>query len=327
MRFFNFLKIYLHPQSLLRFRSLNVIVAICIFVIFSFLLGTPIGHNMVRRNEKIYQDYNYQIFSQFPDNEAMGTVIRNLRNQECELVEGNELKCAQMEPVALYQQQIEFVVEGITKRVTFVIDMFDIRDVYLEVGDIKINYDPKLKFTLTEDDFQVEENVENYLIVFWSDALYFQAHPYGTDALKIDHNGKILKTATVKIFYQNNIPDFTLKSDIADNGPEFGAYLLEQIVQGHASTLKLKSYTLAFLVGVFYTLITVLVLWIFFRKNGKLKNVSEYYNLAAITSIPVFLIFFILLWFLPFLIDIFIFAFAAVYLLVIYRINTTEDLV
>ncbi|NLD25950.1 MAG: hypothetical protein GX661_01170 [Acholeplasmataceae bacterium] len=257
----------------------------------------------------------------------MNEVIRNLRNKECELDEGIELKCGGLEPIDLYEQEVEFVVDGITKRITFVIDMFDIKNVYLEVGDSKINYDPKSKFVVSEDKYQPEENIENYLIIFWSDALYFQAHPYGTDALKIKHQGEKLKTETVKIFYQSNIPEFELNQNIPDKGPDFGAYLLEQIIQGRQNILKLKSYTMAFLVGVFYTLITVLVLWIFFRKNGKLKSVTEYYNIAAITSIPVFIVFFILLWFLPFLIDIFIFVFAVVYLMAIYRINTTEDLV
>lgn len=323
----NILKKYLNPQFLLRFKSMNIIISICIFVIFSFLLGIPIGVNSVSSTEEIFQEeYNYDVLRDIPDTPEIQAQIRDLLNQECQLEDGIELKCENLEEVDLYQKTIEYTKDGITKRITFVFDIFDFQNVYLEVE--KINYNPKEEFVVSEDGpFKNEENVENYLVIFWSDALYFQAHPFGTDALNIVHNGQKLKTETIKIFYQNNIPNFKVDSKLVDNGPAFGIYILDCIIQGYANTLKLKSYTAVFLVGVFFTLITVLVLWIFFRKSGKLDTVAEYYNLAAIVSIPVFILFFILLWFVPSLINVFIFTFALLYLLVIYLLNSREELV
>lgn len=322
------LKKYFNPKYFLKFKSMNIIISICIFVIFSFLLGMPIGQNKINSVRDIYEKYNYDVLEEIPDTEEISEKLSELISLECRVGDGIELTCGKVEEkYALYETQIEFEKNGITKRITLVVDLFDIPDVYLERPDAKINYNPKEKFVLSETGpYQVEENVENYLIIFWSDALYFQAHPFGTDALKIEHNGNLLRTDTMKIFYQNNIPEFDI-FDINPNGPEFGKYLLEQFITGNANTLKLRSYTLAFLVGVFFTLIIVLLIWVFFRKRDVLKTVKEYYNIAAIVSIPLFIVFFFILWFVPQAISVFIFFFSLLYLLVIYSLNTSEELV
>ncbi|MGI6767725.1 MAG: hypothetical protein ACOX43_01305 [Bacilli bacterium] len=322
------LKKYFNPKYFLKFKSMNIIISICIFVIFSFLLGMPIGQKKVNSVREIYEKYNYDVLEEIPDTEEINEKLSEFLAMECRVSDGIEFTCGKIEEkYALYETQIEFEVKGITKRITLVVDLFDIPDVYLEKPDAKINYNPKEKFVLSETGpYQVEENVENYLIVFWSDALYFQAHPFGTDVLNIEHQNNVLRTETMKIFYQNNIPEFDL-SKISPKGPEFGNYLLEQFITGNANTLKLRSYTLSFLVGVFFTLIIVLVIWVFFRKRGILKTVKEYYNIAAIVSMPLFILFFFILWFLPQAISIFIFCFSLLYLLVIYSLNTSEELV
>ncbi|MDD4000851.1 MAG: hypothetical protein PHX62_08200 [Bacilli bacterium] len=320
-----YLKRFISPKFFLKFKSMNVIVSVCIFVILSFLLGMPIGQNKVSNSSKIYDNYNYDVLKEIPDDIIVNQVLEKLIDLECRVGDGIEFKCGKLEAVDLHQEQIEFESSGITKRVTFVFDLFDIPSVYLE--EIKINYNPKEEFVLTNDGpYQVKENWEDYLIIFWSDALYFQAHPYGTNAANITHQGNLLRTETLKIFYQNNIPDFRL-DDLEASGPSFGDYLLTQYDAGNANTLKLRAYTLAFLVGVIFPLIIVLVIWVFFRKSGKLKKVSEYYNIAAMVSIPIFIIFFILLWFVPKMINIFIFIYSFFYLLVIYSLNTREELV
>lgn len=319
---------YFSPGHFIKFKSMNLIVAICVFVIFSFLLGMPIGQKKINSVRDIYEKYNYNVLKEIPDREDVNAVVSDLIGLECRVEDGVELVCANLETeagYALLERKIEFQVGEITKRVTFVIDLFPIHDVYLEFPGAKINYDPKEKFTVSRDEFRHEQNVENYLVVFWSDALYFQAHPFGTNKLNVRHGGNLLRIDTMKIFYKNNIPDFELSGEA--NGSDFGKFLLEQFIIGNANTLKLRAYTLAFLVGVFFTLIIVLVIWIFFRRTGKLKTVKEYYNIAAVTSIPVFIVFFILLWFLPQAINVFIFIFALAYLLVIYSINTSKELV
>ncbi len=316
----------LNPRYFLKFKSMNVIISVCIFVIFSFLLGMPIGQNKINSAKEIYEKYNYDVLEEIPDEETINQVLLELINLECRVEDGIELKCGKLDDVDLYEQKVEFETKGIKKRITFVIDLFDIPKVYLEVDDIKIKYDPKEKFVISEDAYQVEDNVENYLVIFWSDALYFQAHPFGTNALNVDRNGNSLRTEAMKIFYQNNIPDFRL-DNLEASGPAFGNYLLEQFISGNNNTLKLRAYTLSFLVGVFFTLIIVLIVWVFFRKSGKLKTVNEYYNIASVISIPLFIIFFMILWFFPKAINIFIFCFSLIYLLVIYSLNTSEELV
>jgi len=326
MKFIQLLKTFVLPHQMIKYKSINLIISICIFVIFSFILGLPVGQNKINSENDILNNYNYDVLHQIPNTTNINNVVTELNNRECSVIDGKELVCENLNEIDVYINTIEFEVDGITKKITFVIDLFDIESVYLE--DAKINFDPKERFTTSNSDYAIKEDVENYLVIFSSDSLYYQAHPYGTNKEVVDHNGKILKTESLKIFYQNNIPDFKLDiENSSTEGYKIGDYLLDQLIIGNINTIKLKSFVLSFLVGVCFTLITILILWVFFRRNGKIKNLSEYYNIGAIASVPISLAFFILLWFIPFLIYFYIFVFSLFYLITIYVINTTEDLV
>lgn len=324
MKKLNLIKSFIHPEKMLRYRSMNVIISICIFVISSFLLGIPVGLNKIAVEKDLKDNYNFQVLSEIPNSNEINNVIFELVSKECHVIEGRELVCDSTNE-ELYLNMISFTTkEGITKRIYFVIDLFDIQTVY--VGDVDINFEPKDVFTL--EHYPHEENTEDYLVRFSSDSLYFQAHPYGTNSLNINHNGRLLRTDVLQIYYQNVLPEFEISLETTNNnGPKLGEYLLEQLSIGYQNTLRLKAYTLVFLVGVCFTLITIIILWFFFRKSGKLRYFTEFYNIAAVTSLPVSLLYFILLWFIPGLINSYIFVFSGFYLLVLYIINTKEELV
>ncbi|MGD9887345.1 MAG: hypothetical protein AB7T03_05255, partial [Bacilli bacterium] len=195
-----------------------------------------------------------------------------------------------------------------------------------EVEGVKVYYDPDERFNIEKIPYV--ENHENYLIILYSDALYFQAHPDGIEDLNITHNNQLLFSSTKKVFYQNNIGEFSFDiDDPLNNGYKLGNYLLDQIIIGNKNTIKLRFFTYSFIIGVCFTTVTILILWVFFHREGKFKNFTEYYNLGAIASIPVTVLFFILLWFIPKLLDIYILVFSLYYLIVISIINNEEELV
>ena len=312
-----FLYSILNPKNLIRFKDINIIISISIFVILSFALGAPVGKNKVLSAENVRENYNYQVLKEIPNTSVVNNVINELIVKECSLDDRNILECSNFS-YELYQNTISFVNDdGITKNLHLVIDVFDIRTVY--VGQVDPNYEAKERFTT--EFYPHVEGEENYLIRFASDSLYFQAHPFGSEVL-----GQKYKPEITQVYYQTVLPEFSLSSEnlTAEN---FGDYLLDQLVIGNENKVKLKAYTLTFLVGVLFTLITIIILWIFFRRNGLIKRFTEYYNIAAITSIPIAVIFFILLWFIPTLINIYIFIFSLIYILVLYKINTSEEIV
>jgi hypothetical protein len=326
MKFPNLIKSFTVPHWMIKYKSMSIIISICIFVISSFLFTLPPSQNDKINEQDILNNYNYDVLAQLPNIPLINNVIKDLVDKECSVSGGKELKCTLMDEIDNYETDFSFVHEGITKNVHFVIDLFDIEQVYLEVEGVKVYYDADEKFTIEKYPYQTNE--ENYLIILYSDALYFQAHPDGIEDLNLTHNGIKITSDTKKIFYQNNIGDFAFSIDNPEsNGYLLGEYILEQLIIGNKNTIKLQFFTYSFIIGVCFTAITVLILWVFFYREGKFKRFQEYYNIAAIASIPVTLIFFILLWFLPKLLDIYIFAFSLYYLIVLSVINSDEALV
>lgn len=312
---------YLDPKRLIRFKDMNIIISICIFVIASFILGGPVGRNKIAAEDRILENYNYQVLKEIPDSNDAINIINKIITKECKVNDRKILECSSFN--GEFYDILSFETEyGIKKNIHFVIDIFDISTVY--IGKVDPNYEPRERFIL--DEIGYAENTEDYLIRFASDSLYFQAHPFGINSLGKKHGNITLKTEVNQVYYQSVLPDFAIDSE--NLTPEdFGSYLLDQLIIGNQNKIKLKAYTLTFLIGVLFTLITIIILWIFFRKNGLIKKFNEYYNIAAVTSIPISIIFFIFLWFFPNLINIYIFVFSLIYVLVLYKINTSEEII
>jgi len=326
MKIWGLLKSFVVPVHMIKYKSMSLAIAISIFVISSFLLGLPVSRNRIINETDIRENYNYDVLKQIPDTPSINNKITALIAYKLAVVDGRELKSEIIGDVGIRMEKIEFEADNVRKVLYIVVDLFDIEAVYTDKEEV--NFNPVTEFTVEEGKYPPAENTERYLLMLSSDALYFQAHPWGTNELEISHHGRTLKTVSKKVFYQNNIPDFAFHIDNSEEeGYKIGEYVLEQLIIGNVNTIKLKSFSMAFLIGVFFTLITVLILWIFFRRSGHMKRFVEYYNIAAICSLPATIVFFILLWFFPQLINIYIYIFSLFYLLNLAAINNTEHLV
>jgi len=69
----------------------------------------------------------------------------------------------------------------------------------------------------------------------------------------------------------------------------------------------------------------IFLFWLIFRKNGKLTTFKEYFNLAAISSILVTVLVFIIGWFWSQVFGYYLFAFMGFYLFVLYKINSAPN--
>ena len=131
---------YFSPGHFIKFKSMNLIVAICVFVIFSFLLGMPIGQKKINSVRDIYEKYNYNVLKEIPDREDVNAVVSDLIGLECRVEDGVELVCANLETEAATRSLNGKSNSRLAKsRKSHLCNRsFPIHDVYLEFPGAKI---------------------------------------------------------------------------------------------------------------------------------------------------------------------------------------------
>ena len=110
-------------------------------------------------------------------------------------------------------------------------------------------------------------------------------------------------------------------TSIDDFGQQFASNVIDLYIQYSTIQQTLQ----AILIVIFYPALVVVILWLFFRKNGNLKTFKEYYNIAAISSVIPTLITFAVLWFVPTLVTMYGLTFSIFYIFILYRINLTAE--
>ncbi|HOH18218.1 MAG TPA: hypothetical protein PK087_02715, partial [Bacilli bacterium] len=78
------------------------------------------------------------------------------------------------------------------------------------------------------------------------------------------------------------------------------------------------------LICVLFPFLMILIFWLFFRRNGRLTQFREYFNIAALSSVVPFLITFAVSCFFQPILNAYIFIFSIYYLFILYRINNIQ---
>ena len=109
---------------------------------------------------------------------------------------------------------------------------------------------------------------------------------------------------------------------------DFSTFLYNYIVDGYSS-LAISNFSIISIIYVVgFTLIVSLLLSFLFRKTGRMKKFKEYYNIASLANIVPLVITFIVMWFNPaWFGTVYLCAFAVYYLIVLYRINNSSEIV
>jgi hypothetical protein len=94
------------------------------------------------------------------------------------------------------------------------------------------------------------------------------------------------------------------------------------MVEAYASSSIINLFLIAFL----FPLLFITIYWLVFKRTGKLRYFKEYYNIAAIASLVPLLIVFVIAWFLPVVINWYMFAFGLYYLYILYRVNNAREI-
>lgn len=306
----NKFKEYLNLKSVIRFRALNVFISISFFILTSFLFGLPLG-NKAQRDVNFKENYNFKFLENLNQDYPE---IDDFLSLELKLDKSFVLKSAVSNEVR-YFKELTINQNNSIKNILFVVDLKDKPS--FDILESDIFYDPKVEFNYENSNYIAGQ--ENYLLLFSNEKLYFQAHKFGIELYNTD-----LELEIIEIHYKSMMKDFDLSNLLPD---DFGTYILNKVEEGYKTKLKIDAYTLAFIIVILFTFITITLLWLFLRNTSILTEFNEFYNIAAIVNIPIAILFFILLWFYPSLIKIYIFVFSIVLIFTLAKINETKEII
>jgi maltodextrin utilization protein YvdJ len=181
----------------------------------------------------------------------------------------------------------------------------------LEEGFKKLTYFDYYNIPITTD-------VDDYLIIYNKSYMDYQTRIYDDEGKSLD----LPSTRLSVMYYDGFTFDIKEYPTVSDLG--------QKVADTRVDVEKIRAeqqYVIgAFVVVFLYSIIIVIIFWLFFKRRGAFTKFKEYYNIAAISSIAPTLISFVLLWFIPDAITLYGVAFSIFYVFVLYRINKIAGL-
>lgn len=317
MKVLEFLKSFVFPTKMVRFRNMSALISLLIFVLSTYLLSLPLGKALADGVRAEKKAYNFQAVHEAAEylDEAGKEILDEIINLECAIGEDGLLACVNLE-TNFKEYEIVYEKDGIKKHIHVFFDFYD------QEKEEEPAIDLEKEFSIENEKYEYVENEEHYFIVFTKNYLYFQAHQLEMGDkekdMEITHNEERLVLFRDGLDYANFMPGFSLK---LEDGDEFGDYVIDMYLGGLSEYYRSMSFIQTFLVSIVFPLLMVLLFWLFFRKTGRLQRFKEYFNTAAIASIIPLLLTFGLAWIFPIILNYYIFIFSLFYLFALFRIN------
>lgn len=317
MKVLEFLKSFVFPTKMVRFRNMSALISLLIFVLSTYLLSLPLGKALADGVRAEKKAYNFQAVHEAAEylDEAGKEILDEIINLECAIGEDGLLACVNLE-TNFKEYEIVYEKDGIKKHIHVFFDFYD------QEKEEEPAIDLEKEFSIENEKYEYVENEEHYFIVFTKNYLYFQAHQLEMGDkekdMEITHNEERLVLFKGGLDYANFMPGFSLK---LEDGDEFGDYVIDMYLGGLSEYYRSMSFIQTFLVSIVFPLLMVLLFWLFFRKTGRLQRFKEYFNTAAIASIIPLLLTFGLAWIFPIILNYYIFIFSLFYLFALFRIN------
>lgn len=322
MNFIEFFKSLFVARKMTKYRYMSVLISLIIFVLSVNLISFPMNRAIENEFPNLMKEYNLlalqEIKDSFESNPENEEVLNDISSYGCAVSRENfQLVCENLEEGTLIEKEIVFEKEGITKKINFIIDYNKEEELHYKLDDIPF----KIK------DYPYVDNEEIYFIILYPQGLYYQAHQSGIFDKKITHNDNQLRESYRLYRFSYQMQDLNLNyGDKIELIRMTGDYLTEHIVASEVKGISDSSFMGLFLVLLILPLIFVFIFWLFFKKTGKITRFKEYFNIAAITSIGPVLLTFIIMWFLPKVIDYYMYLFSLIYLFNLYKINSGPEI-
>lgn len=362
-----FLKSFIIPSKMKRFRYMTVLIAIAIFVSTVYILMVPYRVTTNNKHEDFIQNDVWRVLG-FYEMESDAFDFQTMKANQYKIVD-NQLTTSRADNGMWDYFLITYEKGGVTKNIHLVFDPFDDlariitleKEYYQEKFDFeeemtneeqrKMTYVVILTFFAMQHDDTIDrdQQLDTYqamtieaLDAIWVDTTLFDffgvtASP-GVEDYLIHFNKSYLEMQ-IPIYDENNqrLADRETKAQIVyssgiefditemQSEKEFGETIAYSIIGIFITSLQ-GQYTISIFIYVLvYPMLIVLILWLFFRRNGNLKRFKEYYNIAAITSVVPTILIFGVSWIIPDSISFYGLLLSVFYIFVLYRINSTPD--
>jgi len=315
----DFLVSLVKPLKMARFRSMSVLISIIIFLLSVQIVYFPYKSFIRRQASTIVEDYLLIPLKELPDTQEVNDLATRLKGYGCTINKDKKLVCENLEDGALIEETIEFSHGDYTKRLHFYLDYYVEEEPQL---DLEKGFD--------NEDYPYTENEEDYFLVITPDYIYYQPFTMLSESEQEDpvkHGDVALVGFQMRVPY-NYFKEFVLSVDEPEvYGYQIGDYLADKIVTGIIE-LQISSSLLNLIITfVLMPLLFIFMFWLVFKRSGRLKYFKEYYNIAAVASLVPLLITFIFAWFMPAIVNWYIFIFSIYYIFVLYRINNAPEII
>ncbi len=179
----------------------------------------------------------------------------------------------------------------------------------------KLDNSENIHFKTTKDDNHI-------FMILGTDSLYYSYY----NVVKVD--GEYVDNSANQIarnywtmdysFDANEMINYNAKTSL-DN-------FARLVAKGFAASLSIVSQFSVFLYVFLFPMIIVLMVFVLFRKSGRLQSLKEYFNIAAISTVIPVIITFAVSWIYPDAYSFYVFVFATYYLLMVLKINTNKQM-
>ena len=298
MKFLNYLTTLVVPSKMGARRNINVVISFILLILCSYILAVPYMVTFEKMAYEVYCDYesyNFRIFDDKYSKEIAFTEEEiNKMSTIYELTTVNELK------------NIEFGVKG--GQVIIPNDVKDLKEIEYNGKQ----YVLKREVYYFDADGTKKDKVDTYYIHIVFDI--FENSKDATYAYRDDFDKKLDFTNENHFLIAFYIDGFIYRNEfmIDNNRQSYGlsyndvelnfkdmnefSYLTKSLTNMLIPETK-TAYTFnSFLYCVLAPMIMAFIAYVLFKKDTVLTRYKHYYNIAALSSIPVIILFFILEW-------------------------------
>ena len=293
----DFLKGFIIPSKMRRFRNMSGLIALGIFFVLMYIAVIPIRVRYSRPDYVISKN-GYESKAFYEANTDYD--YSQIKSKNYIIDTTNLVLTAGVKTTSTYVINATAGEKNVTFNVVFDLE----KETYDQNEDLF-------------DTYGIDKNDDNYLLLFSLNYYELQNITTVTVDEADTKKGTIVSAATYK-----GCPI------------DFGAYNnAEEFLDGIANALAslygevyTSSFTFTSMLMLFILpLLLIIVMWLILRKNGSMKKFKEYYNIAAICSVVPSLVAFGIAWFWPQIINFYTTVFVVYYLFCVWRINGMPD--
>lgn len=279
MKFLEVLQSLIVPNHMYKRRKMNMLISVLIMIAGLYLLALPISHHFSNnRYEVIEQTFDFDVFHYVDDEDLAIEPITDEEKAKYNMVTLDDIKALKAN-ISVYgfvnDELIETGKEYVLKSVMPVLDEegsivdYSIYYVHLVFENGEENkYDIAEKF----DKLPKENGVFNhFLLVFYKDGFTYRSNYEISNKM---NPSNILYDSKISV----NLPSI-------EKGIDISYPLIDMMVPMYKYQYQLRS---ALYVVLFPTIMALLFSFVL-KNTGLLRGFKEYYNLAAVSSIPMIL--------------------------------------